>query len=129
MATLLSKYTEIGFTILPHTLDQELRQELSKYPGRNVIGYVTYNKTNGEYKFDNTGETNTESHWSLDIIKNSTYSEWIDTWIVFNCPPQKTKNAFQQILCGEKIMIDGWDTWVVEGVDAKVAVITSWEVV
>lgn len=125
MATLVSSYTDIGYTILPHTLDTELQQELTKYPGRHVIGYVTYNKDRAEYKFIQIGGTESNTHWSLDIIKRSTFSEWIDTWIVFNCPPHKTKVGFQQIL-GEKITIDTWDTWALPA-DSKVAVITSWE--
>jgi hypothetical protein len=131
MATLLSSYTEIGFTILPHTLNAELQQDLRNYPGKHVIGYVTYNKETDEHNFTGTKSeeeiTESSTHWSLDIIKKSSYCEGIDTWIVFNCPPQKTKVAFQHIVFGEKIEIDKWDTWAVEGADAKVAVVTSWE--
>jgi hypothetical protein len=129
MATLLSTYTEIGFTILPHMLNTELQQDLIKYPGNYVIGYVTYNKENCEYKFINTNSsTESNTHWSLNIIKKLPYCENIDTWIVFNCPPHKTKVVFQNILLGDKIQIEHWDTWSVEGADAKVAVITSWEI-
>jgi len=127
MATLVSSYREIGFSILPHTLDTSLQKELSDYPAKHVIGYVTYN--NNEYKFFNSrSETYTESntHWSLEIIKRANFSDSVDTWIVFDCAPKKTAYAFQHILHGEKITIDAWDTWAVEGVDAKVAVITSW---
>jgi hypothetical protein len=68
-----------------------------------------------------------DNHWSIDIIKKLSYHKWIDTWIVFNCPPDKMKDAYKQILYGDSIDVHHWDIWSVEGIDAKVAVITSWE--
>ncbi len=131
MVRLLSTYKDIGFTILPHSLNSELQQELVNNPGKHVIGYVTYNKDTNEYKFFNTksqGLTESE-HWSLDILRKSCYCEHTDTLIVFDCPPQKTKVAFQHILHGEAMRIDHWDTWSIDDNDAKVAVVTSWEII
>jgi len=124
MATLLANYNEIRFTILPYTLDSELQKELNSYPGNSVIGYVIYNKETGDYKFMSSF-TESNDHWALDIIKKIPYDG--DTWIVFKCPPHKTKAAFQSVLYGETINIEQWDTWSVETIDAKVAVITSYK--
>jgi len=124
MATLLCSYDEIGFTILPHLISSHEQRILIEYPGVNVIGYATY--TDG-YKFTElTSETVTE-HWSLDILKKCTGLNTLDTWIVFNCPPHKTKFAFQQILHGESIEIEEWNTWSVEDLYAKVAFVSSWK--
>lgn len=131
MATLVTSYNEIGFTILPHSLNTELQQDLVKNAHKQVIGYVTYNKETSEFKFiykKPEGVAESNDHWSLDIIKKLPYCMGTDTWIVFNCPPHKTKEAFQHILYGEAIHIDHWDTWSVECDNAKVAVITSWEI-
>lgn len=124
MATLLSSYNEIGFTILPHLLSIHEQRMLIEFPGNNVIGYATYTD---KYTFtDLTSETLTE-HWSLDILKKCTGLNPLDTWIVFNYPPDKIYVAFQQILNGEAINIYKWDTWSVKDLYAKVAFITSWE--
>ena len=131
MATLVTSYTDIGFTILPDSLNTELQQSLVESSSKQVVGYVTYNKNTSTYTFVNTsldGVADSNHHWSLDIIKKLPYSNATDTWIVFNCPPHKTKTAYQHILTGESIHIHHWDTWSVDGVDAKVAVITDWEI-
>jgi hypothetical protein len=130
-ATLVTSYNEIGFTILPDALNAELKQDLVNYPGKQVIGYVTYNKNTREFKFVNAnpeGLAESNQHWSLDIVKALPKCKSDDTWIVFNCPPHKTKEAYQHILTGESIHIHHWDTWSVEGINAKVAVVTSWEI-
>lgn len=124
MAKLVVEYNTIGFTILPYSLNSELQDELDKFPGRNIIGYVTYNKETSGYKFKNAS-TDSNDHWSIDIIKKIPYNG--DTWIVLNCPPHKLKVAFQCILYGETIDIEQWDTWSVETIDANVAVITSYK--
>jgi len=128
MATLLSAYTEIGFTILPHMMDSD-QLEMLKYPGKHVIGFITYDKATCVYTFNYTkpeGLTLSNTHWSLDIFKKFPYCDEADAWVVFNCPPHKAKKAYPQIF-GESIQIHYWDSWSVEGADAKVAVITSWE--
>ena len=126
-ATLVTSYKEIGFTILPDVLNTELQQDLLNNPGKHVIGYVTYNKNTREFKFINTeGLAESNQHWSLDIVKALPKCKVRDTWIVFNCPPHKTKEAYQHILTGESIHIHHWDTWSID--DAKVAVVTSWEI-
>jgi hypothetical protein len=128
MATLLSAYTEIGFTILPHMLDNN-DLEMLKYPGKYVIGFITYNKIDHTYTFKYTepeGFSVSNKHWSLDILKKFPYCDQADGWVVFNCPPHKAKQAYPQVF-GNSIKIDHWDSWSVEGADAKVAVITSWE--
>jgi hypothetical protein len=64
----------------------------------------------------------------LDILKELPYLEEDGPWIVYNCSPEKAKSAFHKILSDESLFIDNWDTWSVKGKDAKVAVITSWEI-
>jgi len=128
MATLVASYEKIRFTILPDSINAEFQDDLVKNGGRQVIGYVIRDNNTSDFKFIYTKpEEVTESkvHWSLDIIKKLPYCEGIDTWIVFNCPPHKTKEAYQHILYGEAIHIHRWDTWSIEGDDTKVAVITS----
>jgi hypothetical protein len=130
MAILLTSYKEIGFTILPQSLTTELQMGIVKYSTKDVIGYVTHKNT-GEFKFiyaNLEGVAESDHHWSFDIIKKLPYDKMTDTWIVFNCPPDKMKHAYKGILYGESIDIQQWDTWSVDGIDAKVAVITSWEI-
>jgi len=129
MATLLSSYKDIAYTILPHSLNAELQEELLQHPGNNVIGYAIYNKSKYEFIYTNSEEfIGSKEHWSLDILKNIPYCNYTDTCIVFNCPPHKTKDAFRGILRGETLHIDHWDTWSIDGMDAKVAVLNSWEI-
>jgi hypothetical protein len=64
---------------------------------------------------------------ALDIpltITKSTGAVRVDTHFSSALP----KSAFGKILDGESLHIDNWDTWSVDGKDAKVAVITSWEI-
>lgn len=123
MATILSSYNDIEFTLLPHSLDAELQQGLVTYPSQHVAGYAVYTKETNEYTFVPTGAD--AEHWSLDLLKKSPYCEDSYMWIVFNCQPHETAVAFQQLV-GERIHVDQWDTWAVEG--TNVAVITSWEI-
>jgi hypothetical protein len=104
-------------------------QEMLKYPDKYVIGFITYNKIDRTYTFnysESEGFSVCNTHWSLDILKKFPYCDQADGWVVFNCPPHKAKNAYPQVF-GDSIKIDHWDSWSVEGADAKVAVITSWE--
>ena len=131
MATLVCRGEDIRFTILPYSLDTPIQQELLAHPSDYVLGYVTYNQQTGERKFTYTEPgalTPIEDHWSLDVLKQFPYVEQNGPWIVYNCSPQKAKLAFQKILDSESLHIDNWDTWSVDGKDAKVAVITSWEI-
>jgi len=123
MATLLTSYNDIEFTLLPHALDAELQQGLVKYPSKHVVGYAVYTKETNEYTFVPTG-TDAE-HWSVDLLKSSPYCEDSYMWIVFNCQPHEIATAFQSIV-GERIHVDRWDTWAIG--DTDVAVITSWEI-
>jgi hypothetical protein len=130
MATLVTSYTEIGFSILPNTLNSELQQDLVKDLVKPVVGFVSYDKNTTEYKFvyeKHGGYGESHTHWSIDIIKKLPYCEVTNTWIVFNCPPHKTNAAYQRTF-GESIYIYQWDTWFVESIDTKVAVVTSWEI-
>jgi hypothetical protein len=124
MARLLSSYDEIGFTILPHLLSIHEQRMLLEYPGVHVIGYATY--TDG-YKFTNLISETVTEHWSIDILKKCTGLNPLDTWIIFNCPPGRTNFAFQQILNGEPIDVEEWNTWSVEDLYPKVAFVTSWK--
>jgi hypothetical protein len=125
MATLLSSYNDIEFTLLPHALDAELQKGLITYPSEKVIGYAVYTKETNDYTFTYSTSEQDNEHWSLDILKSSPYCENSYMWIVFDCPPHKTATAFQSIV-GERIHVDKWDTWTIE--DTDVAVITSWEI-
>ena len=127
MARLVSNYEDIKFTILPHYLDTENHNELARYPSSTVIGYATYDKKTQTYKFFDIKSGYLDNHWLLTILKNHSYYKKADTWILFNCQPHKTKMAFQQILNGDSINISEWDTWSIEDINAKVAVVTSWE--
>jgi len=133
MATLVCSGEDIGFTILPYprSFSTPVRQELLAHPSDYVLGYVTHNQQTGERNFTYTesgGLTDTKHHWSLDILKELPYLEEDGPWIVYNCSPEKAKSAFHKILSDESLFIDNWDTWSVKGKDAKVAVITSWEI-
>jgi hypothetical protein len=130
MAKLVCNYEEIGYTILQYSLDTKFIKELNAYPGKHVLGYVTCNNETNEYKFIYTESVATEAsyHWSLDILKKFPYSEKEDSWIIFNCPPNKIARVFQHILSGESMHIEKWDIWSVEGKNDKVSVVTSWEI-
>ncbi|NBO55345.1 MAG: hypothetical protein EBU84_12315 [Actinobacteria bacterium] len=131
MATLISRGEDIGFTILPYSLDMPIHEELIAHPSDHVLGYITYNKETCERKFIYTESgslTPIEGHWSLAILKEFPYAEKDGSWIVYSCSPQKAKLAFGKILSTGSLRIDNWDTWSVNVKDAKVAVITSCEI-
>ena len=133
MATLVCRGEDIRFTILPYprSFSTPIQQELIAHPSDYVLGYVTYNQQTGERKFTYTEPgalTPIEDHWSLAVLKELPYVEQNGPWIVYNCSPEKTKQSFHKILSGESLFIDNLDTWSVKGKDAKVAVITSWEI-
>ena len=131
MAKLISRGEDIRFTILPYSLTRPIQQELIAHPSDYVLGYITHNKETGKRKFiytESGGLTDAEDHWSLAILKQFPYVEQNGPWIVYNCSPQEAKLAFGKILSAESLWIDNWDIWSVEGKDAKVAVVTSWEI-
>ena len=131
MAKLISSGKDIGFTILPYTLDTPVQDDLVSYPSDYVLGYITYNET-GERKFIYTesGFTEAKTHWSLNIIKEFPYCEQEGPWIVYNCPPEQVRLEFGKILrkSDETLHIYNWDIWSVEGKDSRVAVVSSWEI-
>ena len=135
MATLLCRDKDIGYTILPYSralsLDKPLNLELIAHPNDYVLGYITYYEYTGIRKFTYTESGSliqAKKHWSLDIMKEFPYCEQNGPWIVYSCSPEKTALQFGEILSGECLHIHGWDTWSVAGKNAKVAVITSWEI-
>lgn len=136
MARLVCSGEDIGFTILPYTLDDHasIQEQLIANPSDYVLGYITFNKESDEYKFAYTesGEmTEVNNHWSLAILKDFPYRDNDEhTWIVYNCSPRKTLSEFNKILGKyfQALHIYNWDTWSVEAKDAKVVVITSWEI-
>lgn len=131
MATLVCRGEDIRFTILPYPLDRPIQQELLSHPSDFVLGYVTHNEETCERTFTYTESgklTDGKDHWSLDILKELPYLEEHGPWIVYNCSPEQAKSAFHKILSGESLHIYNWDTWSVKGKDAKVAVVTSWEI-
>ena len=131
MAKLISRGEDIRFTILPYSLNKPIQQELIAHPSDYVLGYITHNKETGVRKFiytESGGLTDAVDHWSLAILKEFPYVEQDGPWIVYNCSPQEAKLAFGKILSNESLWIDSWDIWSVEGKEAKVAVVTSWEI-
>ena len=78
MATRVIYGKEIGFTILPYSLDTPIQQELLSHPHDDALGYVTYNKETDKHKFTYTesGELiETDNHWSLTVLKEFPYLE------------------------------------------------------
>jgi hypothetical protein len=68
---------------------------------------------------------------SIEIgIKMMPYGAFIDKGVRGVGGVRKTTSAFKKILANshETLHIYDWDTWSVEGKDAKVAIITSWEI-
>jgi len=134
MATLISRGDDIRFTIFSYKIDDTpLQQLLVDHPSDHVLGYVTHNKETGERQFvytESVGLTETEDHWSLAVLKEFPYVEQEGPWIVYNCSPEKTRLEFGNILSkySQSLHIYNWDTWSVQGKEAKVAVITSWEI-
>lgn len=97
MTTLISYGNELGFTILPYTLEKPVHLELISHPHDDVLGYITHNKETNERKFTYTesgGLTEVNDHWSLTIIKEFPYCEESGSWIVYRCSPEKTRLAF-----------------------------------
>ena len=133
MATLVCRGEDIRFTILPYprSFSTPIQQILLAHPSDYVLGYVTYNQATDERKFTYTEPgalTDVKDHWSLAVLKQFPYVEQNGPWIIYNCSPEKTKLEFHKILDGEALHINNWDTWSVKGKDAKVAVVTSWEI-
>ena len=133
MAKLIVSGKELGFTIIPYTLDTPLHKELIEHPSDNVLGYISYNKETHQHRFTYTESgrlIEADDHWSLSIFKSFLYCEQENPWIVYNCMPAKVGMAFKKILSNscESLHIYNWDTWLVEGKDAKVAIVTSWDI-
>lgn len=132
MAKLICRGEDIGFTILPYSLDTPIEKELFDHPSDYVLGYITFNPETGDRKFTYTETgalTEVNNHWSLAILKDLPYCEENGPWIVYNCPPGQTTLEFTKILgSGETLHIDDWDVWSVEGKEYKVAFVTSWEI-
>lgn len=130
MAKLISSGQDIGFTILPYTLDTPIQEELIANRSDNMIGYISHDKESGDYKFFYGGRIELSEDWSLDIIKEFPYCEQDGPWIVYNCSPRNAALEFSKILrkSHETLHIYNWDIWAVEAKDSKVAVVTSWEI-
>ena len=132
MPTLLCRNDDIGYTVMPCKINKPLQLELLANPSDYVLGYITYNEYTGERKFRYTESgslVQDKKHWSLDVLKEFPYCEQNGPWIVYSCPPEQTRLEFGKILSsGESLHIYGWDTWSVAGKNAKVAVVTSWEI-
>jgi hypothetical protein len=132
MATLLCKDKDLGYTILPYPrFLKSIQLELVAHPSDYVLGYITYNKETDIRKFTYTESGSliqAKKHWSLDIMKEFPYCEQDGPWIVYSCSPEKTRYEFYKILPNDFLNIHNWDTWSVVGKNAKVAVVTSWEI-
>jgi hypothetical protein len=135
MAKLVCSGKDLGYTILPYSrqFDESIEQQLLTHPSDHVLGYITYNQESGDRQFTYT-ESGTfvqdNGHWSLAIMKEFPYCEQNGPWIVYTCSPEKTSLEFGKILSkySETLYIYEWDTWSVAAKNAKVAVITSWEI-
>jgi hypothetical protein len=131
MAKLLSSGDDIGYTIVPYNLVISLNV-FSANPSDYLLGYVTYNKERDEHRFTYTesgGLTEAKDHWSLSILKEFPNCEKEYSWLVYSSLPEKAQAEFNHILgSGETLRIGNWDTWSVKGKNAKVAVVTSWEI-
>jgi len=135
MATLVCSGKDLGYTILPYSrqFDESIEQQLLTHPSDHVLGYITYNQESGDRQFTYT-ESGTfvqdNGHWSLAIMKEFPNCEQNGPWIVYTCSPEKTQLEFGKILSkySETLYIYEWDTWSVTAKNAKVAVITSWEI-
>ncbi len=125
---------DLGYTILPYSLrDRPIQHELIAHPSDYVLGYIAYNENNGTRKFTYTESgtaTVVKNHWSLAIMKEFPYVEEGGPWILYSCSPEKVSLEFSNILSkySQSLHIHNWDTWSVTGKNAKVAVITSWEI-
>jgi len=133
MVKLLSSGNDIGFTILPYLCDTPVEDDLFDYPSDYLIGYITHNNETGERKLTYTDSgvcMEENNHWSLNILEKFPYCDQEGSWIIYNCSPEKTTQEFNKILARfhETLHIGNWDTWSVEGEDATVALITSWEI-
>jgi len=135
MATLVCSGKDLGYTILPYSrqFDESIEQQLLTHPNDHVLGYITNNLETGEHKFTYTESgrfVSDNEHWSLSIMKEFPYCEENGPWIVYTCSPEKTQLEFGKILynSSETLHIYEWDTWSIVEKNAKVAVITSWEI-
>jgi YD repeat-containing protein len=133
MAKLIVSGKELGFTIIPYAFDTPVQDELLSCPNDNVLGYISYNKETQQHRFTYTESgrlVEATEHWSLSIFKSFLYCEEEGPWIVYNCMPEKAARAFNKIISrsGESLHIYNWDTWLVEGKDAKVAIVNSWDI-
>jgi hypothetical protein len=132
MATLLCRDKDIGYTILPYPRSMKpVQLELIAHPSDYVLGYITNNENTDVRKFTYTESGRSipvNRHWSLDIMKEFPYCEQNGPWILYSCSPEKTRHEFSNILPNGYLNIHNWDTWSVKGKNAKVAVVTSWEI-
>jgi hypothetical protein len=130
-AKLICLGKDIGYTILPYSLDTPIEKELFNHPSDYVLGYVTYNSQTGQrnFTYTETGAlTAVNDHWSLAILNEFPYCGQNGPWIVYNCPPEKARLEFGKILTGENLHIYNWDTWSLESKDSKIVVVSSWEI-
>lgn len=128
MATLLSRGSEIEYTILSHDLGTSLEEELKNSPSKRVLGYVKQ-EDNCQRKFWNIdGTGGWEYHFSVSVLKKFPYCNEKGPWIVYKGTPEKAASGFNEIISkyAQMIHIHEWDTWKVEN-DTVVAVVTSWE--
>lgn len=135
MATLVCSGKDVRYTILHYasSFDESVEQQLLNYPSDYALGYIKYNQKTDELNFTYTESgrfVKDNAHWSLSIIKEFPYCEENGPWIVYSCSPEKTSLEFSKILSKyyQTLYIYEWDTWSVVDKNAKVAVVTSWEI-
>lgn len=130
MAIELARGDDIGFTIMPYSLDKSVQKVLKANPDDNVLGYVTYDEETGKRRFTYTesgSQTEAEEHWSLYVLKEFPYCEESGPWIVYSCKPEEAAHAFNKLLLLHTLHIYNWDIWTVKAKEKSVAVVTSWE--
>lgn len=128
MAKLICRGSDLGFTILPYSESDthSLQQELLESPSDSVLGYVTSSR---KFRYTEAGAvTEVGEHWSLDILNELPYIEEDGPWIVYTCCPEHAEIAFHKIGGSEVLHIHNWDTWSITVKEAKVAVVTSFEI-
>ena len=135
MATEVARGDNIGYTIIPYSLEEKsLQRELKAHPDDRVLGYVLYDENTGNRSFTYTesgAETAAEEHWSLSILKEFPYCEESGPWIVYTGNPEKAGSAFNNKIVSQyaqTIHIYNWDIWAVKAKEKTVAVVTSWEI-
>lgn len=130
--TLISKGRDLGFTIVPYTLDTPIQDEVNAQDKGDVIGYVVHNSETEGRRFIYTEvgiSVEAPDHWSLSILNEFPYCEKNCDWIVYRGDPEAAACAFSSTLSkyAQTLHVYNWDIWSIGLKKGNVAVVTSWE--